>query len=128
MSVSSVEWLCFFIAVVRRGSSLLRTCIFRTRRIFFYDRFTDGFCDCGHADFASPARLGGALPIRDNWGHDISSNLPREVRCKFKPTRAATTALCGRQTPPEAEACSPARTRQPGGYCIWYCMVSDDHA
>jgi hypothetical protein len=38
MRVSSVEWLCFFIAVVQHGSSLLRTYTFRTRRIFFGTR------------------------------------------------------------------------------------------
>jgi hypothetical protein len=46
MGRSSLEWLCFFIAVVGRGSSLLRTYIFRTRRLFLapvYDRFTEGF-------------------------------------------------------------------------------------
>ena len=26
-----------------------------------YDRFTEGFCDCGHADRASPARLAPAV-------------------------------------------------------------------
>jgi hypothetical protein len=35
MGRSSLEWLCFFIAVVQRGSSLLRTYAFRARRIFF---------------------------------------------------------------------------------------------
>src|SRR6266567_5828704 len=50
MGRSSLEWLCFFIAVVRRGSSLLRTCTFRTHDILasVYDRFTKGFCHCGH--------------------------------------------------------------------------------
>ena len=46
MGRSSLEWLCFFIAVVGRGSSLLRTYVFRTRRLFLapvYDRFTEGF-------------------------------------------------------------------------------------
>jgi hypothetical protein len=44
---------------------LLRTYSFRTRRIFFgigHDRFTKGFCDCGHTDRASPARLAPAAP------------------------------------------------------------------
>jgi hypothetical protein len=39
---------------------LLRTYTFPTQRIFLapvYVRFTDGFCDCGHVDRASPARL-----------------------------------------------------------------------
>jgi hypothetical protein len=46
MGRSSLEWLCFFIAVVGRGSSLLRTYVFRARRLFLapvYDRFTEGF-------------------------------------------------------------------------------------
>src|SRR6266567_1183892 len=51
MRRSSLEWLCFFIAEVQRGSSLLRTYTFRTRRIFLapvHDRFTEERCDCGH--------------------------------------------------------------------------------
>src|SRR5260370_5529803 len=28
-----------------------------------YDRFTDGFCDCGHADRASPARIAPASSV-----------------------------------------------------------------
>ena len=60
MGRSSLEWLCFFIAVVRRGSSLAAHLhISHAKDILapVYDRFTDGFCDCGHADRASPARL-----------------------------------------------------------------------
>src|ERR1700686_3230807 len=45
-----------------RGAArpLPRTYTFRTRWMFLarvYDRFTEGFCDCGHADRASAARL-----------------------------------------------------------------------
>src|SRR6266851_10126120 len=61
MGRSSLEWLCFFIAVVRRGSSLAAHLhISHAKDIFLapvYDRFTEGFCDCGHADRASRARL-----------------------------------------------------------------------
>src|SRR6266702_7714613 len=55
MGRSSLEWLCFFIAVVRHGSSLAaHLYISHAKDIFWtgYDRFSEGFCDCGHADHA----------------------------------------------------------------------------
>jgi len=51
MGRSPLEWLCFFIAVVRRGSSLLRTFYISYAQDILasvYDRFTKGFCRCGH--------------------------------------------------------------------------------
>src|SRR5713226_442029 len=37
MGRSSLEWLCFFIAVVERSASRLHSCAFRTRRMSFFD-------------------------------------------------------------------------------------------
>src|ERR1700736_4147190 len=52
---------------------LPRTYTFRTRRIFLapvYDRFIEGFCDCGHADHV-PARLapGHCRACQMRWCH-----------------------------------------------------------
>jgi len=61
MGRSSLEWLCLFIAVVRRGSSLaVQLHISHAKDIFLapvYDRFPDGFCECGPRE---PARLAAA--------------------------------------------------------------------
>jgi hypothetical protein len=54
MRRSSLERLCFFIAVVQRGSSLLRTCAFCTRMFLGtgYDRFTELLYECGPLSMA----------------------------------------------------------------------------
>jgi hypothetical protein len=58
MGRSSLEWLCFFIAVVRRGSSLAAHLHISHSEGYFLapvcDRFKGGFCDCGHAGRRKP--------------------------------------------------------------------------
>src|SRR6266480_3304810 len=66
MGRSSLEWLCFFIAVVRRGSFLpAHLHISYAKDIFVvheaisapvHDRSTEKFCDCGHAEHTRPPR------------------------------------------------------------------------
>jgi hypothetical protein len=51
MGRSPLEWLCFFIAAAKRGSPLLSTYTFGTRRIFWRQSMAGsqkGFCHCGH--------------------------------------------------------------------------------
>src|SRR5258708_4786117 len=63
MGRSPLEWLCFFIAVVRPGSSLAAHIhISHAKDILapVCDRFMEGFCDCGHAEHTGPPRLAAA--------------------------------------------------------------------
>jgi hypothetical protein len=66
MRRSSLEWLCFFIAVVQRGSSVLRTCTFRTRRIFWRQYMTGSQRGFAAADISVAAR---SMSLR--WSAEI---------------------------------------------------------
>src|SRR6266478_7835003 len=81
MGRSSLEWLCFFIADTLRSLRLCCAPAFRTRRIS-PERATTGsqgsFCDCGHADRASPARLAPAASSATLicWRRSCARNSP----------------------------------------------------
>src|SRR5229473_8712585 len=66
---------------------LPRTYTFRTRRIFFNDRFTEGYSDCGHADLASPARLAPAASSATLicWRRPCARNSPWALPSGSKP-------------------------------------------
>jgi|SRR5580704_13288665 hypothetical protein len=94
MSVSPVEWLCFFIVVVLSGSFLRALTHFAREGYSLapvYDRFTEGFCDCGHADHANVARLAPAASSLGCWRRPCARNPPLALPSGSKP--AATVQL-----------------------------------
>src|SRR3982074_1052656 len=57
-----------------------------------YDRFTDGFCDCGHADRATPARLAPAASLIF-WRRPCARSSPWALPSGSKPAAAVPLPL-----------------------------------
>src|SRR6266446_4415174 len=73
-----------------------------------YDRFTDGFCDCGHAHRASPARLAPAAS-------SVTLICWRRPCARNSPWTSGPVALCHRLTLVSIiKNCGEPQSRDPG--------------
>jgi hypothetical protein len=96
MRRSSLEWLCFFIAVVQRGSSLLRTYTFRTQRIFWHRSMTGSQRGFATGDMRTARAPLDSLLQRLPWRSYVRAHMLATAVRKFASRLASSLIPLGR--------------------------------